>query len=1815
MATYPGCETCIPDYTSTTGDFQREKAQASYLAQYTRAAHLLADIANGIVQLHHVLGIIYADDLMDDSGLQTYPNPPDYFIADTYTRFDIDSGLSFTNRVSDAVQRRAAVQSIAATAAAIEGSMMMQLADVVDTSSTATRFEWANAPPCPDGTGNVTTCEDPASAGGPAGQPRKFFAFAPSTAVPSARVLWEKQTTPPPSGSTEDGNPQYYGVTFQQLLVGDIGSYTSAGFQVTAPQESFLGPGQRGGYVKQETTGEHPVYGANFTKQRGGTLIATKYDSNYNPTDIAHDVVGLISGSPAGGSATPLPAKGGGGGAQPNGNATYNPNDAADVLKSKFVDRSNLFGVDLKTGTMSETSPGMIETGSGDFPYSLSASLDWKAGPPPSDPADGPIPLGQPGSGWNLNWLSNLATSGSGMEAMGFSDIRDAAATASAFIAEQDIYISTDPLISVPGTNKPYAQRDTAVALTQAWLVHQIDCNVATVSIGKSARQFVHLPDDTWIEPGAGHASMTLTGNRVLSQLECPGPQAGQAHYALSRGWNYNGVTYFVANQHGDVEKFIFWVSHYPNPIGAPICARQSGFRLDSWSFPYGITVTPTYAATTDFDSHMINAPSGPFPSANVPTGVMNNVGRSLAFTQDTFGDIIGVKDGTRTLTISLFQSPSDFTADPGGSVTTYAYLAPQPTNNNPATTLTRPVPYEQLTQVFTADNPAHANIQYDYDTLGQVQAVHDAYAVLHPTNRGPYNFYIGDSTRGERDDPMGGPYSVTFDIYGHAARYQDELNRLTQVSIDSRGRPAQYIYPEGDQEVFGYDVDNNMTSYEKIGTSASCTPTCPTLTATAVYDLTWNKPLTITNFRSKTTTLTYFPLSSTGASLIASATRPLDSHMVAPVYSFDYDAKGKPLHIKIPFTSGEDITTSETYDPVTEDLKTSTLDPGTGHVAAVTSYDYDSYGNVTSITDSRGNATVLQYDLNRKNTFDYHHMGNATAPLDLVSQTKYDAIERDVEEDIAKCFDNATTCPQTGSSVVTWVAKKKITYTPTSKVASITDADGAIVTNFYDNDDRLGRTVDPVGRQKRYVYDAAGQKLREIRAWNSGTGCTVTGTLQECYAIWTYGGDGERLTEMDANGAIASPHYFTSYAYDGFLRLATTTFPDGSSEKVKLYDENGNIVQHVNRAGQEEDFTYDNLDRALSKLMPAVTGVNPAITTSYDYYLNAAPYTENDTLGNGLTYGYDTAGRQTSIATAIPGLLSGAAQTTSYVLDANGNRTALIWPDNYCAAYAFDARDMMTTVTEGSASGGSCTPSGAVLATYTNDAMSRRTSLAYPHANMAYTYSDGDDLLTLNHTIAGTGAVPSYTLTYTGAHQLLTEASSNSTFVWQPAAAHTDTYSAANTLNQYTTINGAAAGGHDCQGNAQQYSYDCNGNLTGDGTWTYSYDPENRLITAAKTAGGVVSATYAYDTKGRRTHKSGAGVSEAYFLTDGSDPIADYNGAGAENFRYVPGATLNEPAAAITVSTGARRYYLLDYHGSTVAAVNNAGTQIEGPYTYDSWGNCFSGSSPCASNTAPFKYVGMRFDAETGLYYDRARMYSPALGRFIQVDPVSDTADLNLYLYVGNDPGNRADLTGTLDPGEIPITRNNTKGSPPSPFNDEDPYTNEAESKSWSSWWARRLNGVMSGTYIISGLLHSVLDKNAKETMHLWRLYGGTADQWSKDDATTGTYFMAINPLTVGNADEIRQTWALAKNWGNDLSKFLEVEVDVKDITSSAITAPQKGDDGTIYKGGGVEVVVTNAKVKAHVVSKGPSGLGNTLKSPDEGTCMRLGISCQQQP
>ena len=72
-----------------------------------------------------------------------------------------------------------------------------------------------------------------------------------------------------------------------------------------------------------------------------------------------------------------------------------------------------------------------------------------------------------------------------------------------------------------------------------------------------------------------------------------------------------------------------------------------------------------------------------------------------------------------------------------------------------------------------------------------------------------------------------------------------------------------------------------------------------------------------------------------------------------------------------------------------------------------------------------------------------------------------------------------------------------------------------------------------------------------------------------------------------------------------------------------------------------------------------------------------------------------------------------------------------------------------------------------------------------------------------------------------------------------------------------------------------------------------------------------------------------------------------------------------------------------------------------------------FGASDEVSGAGNPYRFTGRRLDDETGFYHYRARVYSVALGRFLQPDPAGFADGLNLYAYVANDPMNFIDPMG----------------------------------------------------------------------------------------------------------------------------------------------------------------------------------------------------------
>ncbi|MBZ0167635.1 MAG: RHS repeat-associated core domain-containing protein, partial [Candidatus Omnitrophica bacterium] len=128
-------------------------------------------------------------------------------------------------------------------------------------------------------------------------------------------------------------------------------------------------------------------------------------------------------------------------------------------------------------------------------------------------------------------------------------------------------------------------------------------------------------------------------------------------------------------------------------------------------------------------------------------------------------------------------------------------------------------------------------------------------------------------------------------------------------------------------------------------------------------------------------------------------------------------------------------------------------------------------------------------------------------------------------------------------------------------------------------------------------------------------------------------------------------------------------------------------------------------------------------------------------------------------------------------------------------------------------------------------------------------------------------------------------------------------------------------------------------------------------------------------------------------------------------------GSRIDEPLTMTRSST--TYYYLMDGLGSVRQLTNSSGTIVES-YDYDPYGGTTIYDSSLTDITStgsgidnPYMFTGRRFDEETGIYYYRNRQYDPAIGRFLQRDPLGYYDSMNLYEYVGSNPVNSVDPLG----------------------------------------------------------------------------------------------------------------------------------------------------------------------------------------------------------
>ena len=515
----------------------------------------------------------------------------------------------------------------------------------------------------------------------------------------------------------------------------------------------------------------------------------------------------------------------------------------------------------------------------------------------------------------------------------------------------------------------------------------------------------------------------------------------------------------------------------------------------------------------------------------------------------------------------------------------------------------------------------------------------------------------------------------------------------------------------------------------------------------------------------------------------------------------------------------------------------------------------------------------------------------------------------------------------------------------------SYTNAEGKTTQFAYEGGD-LVRHTNPLGQSITRFVDAAGR----VTSISNALGHTVryqwdalnrplnaTDPLQGVTSF-TYDANSNLLSLTDPRGKILS------YTYDNQDRAATRTDPVLHSESYQ-YDLDGNIHQSTDRKGQVTSYTYDSLNR----LTLVTYGDSSTIVYTYDAANRVTQIV--DSVSGTISYGYDDLDRLTSETTSLVAI--------GYAYDNGGRLTSLTVPGQSVVNYAYDNANRLTQITQGSNT-----------VNFAYDHAGRTTSQTLSNGVVTeYGYDDASHLTAITYKKSGV-VLGNLTYGYDAAGRRIRFGGSYAR-TSLPATVTTASY---NDANRQTAFGG------------QSQSYDLNGNLTSDGVNNYTWNARDQLISIS---GSALNASFQYDAVGRRISRTINGVTTA-LLYNGDNVVQEQVGGSAS--ANILGGGLDEFFGRTDAS--GTRSPLVDALGSPIALTDSSGV-VQTEYTYEPFGA--TGITGTASSN-PSQYTGRENDG-IGLYYYRARYYSPSSQRFISEDPIGLLGGLNVYAYAVNNP------------------------------------------------------------------------------------------------------------------------------------------------------------------------------------------------------------------
>jgi RHS repeat-associated protein len=893
---------------------------------------------------------------------------------------------------------------------------------------------------------------------------------------------------------------------------------------------------------------------------------------------------------------------------------------------------------------------------------------------------------------------------------------------------------------------------------------------------------------------------------------------------------------------------------------------------------------------------------------------------------------------------------------------------------------------YDSQRNLVTEINAINQTQRYTYDSRGNRISATDP---ANQTVTASYNQYGAPTSL---TDPLGNAVSIAYDAQGMPKELRDGVGIAAQLSYDSRGSLVSQTDGTGATRGYTYDqygnkvVETNGLSRTQQWTYDSMGRPTQHQTARAgvVRNYTYDALGRLTLYREALGYQMTYEYDGNG-----NRTAMIDGLNRRTTYT--YDAANRLMRVDYPdstfvtysynfrgqrltATDQNNRTTNYTYD------KAGQLTKVTHPNGDFTTTTYDDIGRVRTRTDERNNMTTYEYDPGCACS------GRVTKVIDALNhttQSKFDAAGRLVSSIDAKGRETKYQYDARGRLIRTIAPDNTATsavYDAAGRVIRRLDQASKTTQYGYDAAGNLTSVTDPLNQTTRYDYDQNNNLVGITDARSSGFGNRTTFEYnlrdQRSKRILPFASASEQYS-YDVLGNLKTKTGFnnkvTTYNYDSLNRL-TSIVPDASLSEPTLsftYKPNGQRATMTDATGATV-YNYDSRNRLTSKQTPFGT-----LTYTYNATNNVASAQSSNVNGLSVSYGYDALNRLQAVTDnrLAPGV-------TNYIYDEVGNLARTTQPNGVQHDYSYNSVDLLTQLNISKGAG------TLERYNYTHTATRLRASMTELNGRTVnYTYDEAYQLLgeaITNAPQATQNGVIGYVLDAVGNRR-----QRNSTL---PAITST-----ANTYDELNRLN--------------TDSYDANGNTIAADGKTFGYDFRDKLKSVN---GGAI--TIKYDGDGNRVSKTVGGVTTNY-LVDTNNPtgyaqVVEEIVGGQVQRVYTYGNALVSQRQLVGGNWVTSHY---GYDGSeNVRYLTDSAGAVTDTFDYDAFGNLIGRTGTTPNN---YLYRGQQFDADLGLYYNRARYYSPGRGRFLTMDmfegATGEPRSLHKYLYSHADPVNLSDPSG----------------------------------------------------------------------------------------------------------------------------------------------------------------------------------------------------------